>query len=155
MTNQEIFNLIARSIPENFRAPLQYMKMADLKNKYSDAIWRSLKCTNVNLMLKQSAYNLSPVEATLCKLIDGKIYFPALGKDGIFDPEELSSRFQEVLISQLQALFPCDTFGCCSFYQVCSDRKECVHTNPYYAAGCMYKKNLDAGKIFYGVNKNV
>ncbi len=153
MTNDEIFDLLVLNIPKNFLEPLQYIKTVDLKGSYSDSIFHSSKCTNVNLSLEVSAYYLNPAEATLCKLIDGKIYFPSLGEKGVFDPNSLPTDFQTVLVSQLQTLFPSDTFGCCSSYVECSDNRECVHPNPYYASGCMYKKNLDAGRIFYGVNK--
>lgn len=46
-------------------------------------------------------------------------------------------------------------FGCCSHFMECSDAKHCVHPNKLYACACYYKANLDQGKIFYGVNKNV
>lgn len=46
-------------------------------------------------------------------------------------------------------------FGCCSHFIECSDAKKCVHPNKLYACACYYKANLDQGKIFYGVNKNV
>lgn len=47
------------------------------------------------------------------------------------------------------------SFGCCSRFVECSDAKNCVHPNKLYATACTYKHNLDAGKIFYGKNKNV
>ena len=100
-------------------------------------------------------YQLNPSSATLCKLIDKKIYFPSLGIDGIFDPEKLPINFSDILVKQLEPLFPSEAFGCCGSYLECSNKKTCVHIDPYYASGCMYKKSLDAGKIFYGANKNV
>ena len=48
-----------------------------------------------------------------------------------------------------------ETFGCCNDFIRCSDALECLHKdNPEYA-GCYYRKNLEAGRIFYGVNKNI
>ena len=45
-----------------------------------------------------------------------------------------------------------ESFGCCSSYEKCSDNRKCLHEgNPEYA-GCKYKKNLEAGRIFYGKN---
>lgn len=41
------------------------------------------------------------------------------------------------------------SFGCCSQYKECSDQKMCLHPNKLYAKGCQYRKNLEAGKIFY------
>lgn len=47
------------------------------------------------------------------------------------------------------------TFGCCSRFVECSDQKKCIHENKLYSKACAYRRNLDAGRIFYGKNKNV
>ncbi len=47
------------------------------------------------------------------------------------------------------------SFACCSRFIECSDAKECVHENKLYACACYYKKNLEAGRIFYGKNQNI
>lgn len=47
------------------------------------------------------------------------------------------------------------SFGCCSSFRICSDKKKCVHENKLYSKACLYRKNLDQGKIFYGKNKNI
>lgn len=49
------------------------------------------------------------------------------------------------------------TYGCCGRYLLCSNEKRCVmhDIDPIYARGCQYRKNLEAGKIFYGKNKNI
>lgn len=46
-------------------------------------------------------------------------------------------------------------FGCCSQYVKCSDAKKCVHENKLYSKACLYRDNLDNGRIFYGKNRNV
>lgn len=46
-------------------------------------------------------------------------------------------------------------FGCCGRYEACSDAKTCIHPDPKFALGCMYRQNLLAGKIFYGKNRNI
>ncbi len=46
------------------------------------------------------------------------------------------------------------TFGCCSQFIKCSDAKRCLHANKLYSTACQYRHNLEAGKIFYGKNKN-
>ena len=45
--------------------------------------------------------------------------------------------------------YPCD-IGCCHLYQSCSDAGHCISENQDMAAGCYYKRNLLAGKVFYG-----
>ena len=47
------------------------------------------------------------------------------------------------------------SFGCCSFFNECSDAKKCVLDNKLFSKACLYRKNLDAGRIFYGKNKNI
>ena len=46
-------------------------------------------------------------------------------------------------------------FGCCSRYNECSDAKKCLHPDQMYATACAYRKNLENGNIFYGVNKTI
>ncbi len=48
-----------------------------------------------------------------------------------------------------------DTFGCCNDFERCSDALQCLHPENRFYNGCMYRKNLEAGKVFYGKNKNV
>lgn len=48
-------------------------------------------------------------------------------------------------------------FGCCHRYEQCSDMKECLikNSDPIFARGCQYRQNLEAGRIFYGKNRNM
>jgi len=48
-----------------------------------------------------------------------------------------------------------ESFGCCHRYEACSDERKCLHPNVMTAQACTYKRNLDAGRIFYGKNKNI
>lgn len=48
-----------------------------------------------------------------------------------------------------------ESFGCCSKYIECSDNHRCVHDNVRFKFACLYRKNLDNNKIFYGKNKNI
>lgn len=48
-----------------------------------------------------------------------------------------------------------ETFGCCNSFVACSDALRCLYDNDPYYRGCMYRKNLEAGRVFYGKNKNV
>lgn len=45
--------------------------------------------------------------------------------------------------------------GCCSHYEECSDAGHCVNTDIETVISCAYRQNLNAGKIFYGKNKNI
>ena len=48
-----------------------------------------------------------------------------------------------------------EEFGCCNSFVACSDALHCLHDDKPYYRGCMYRKNLEAGRVFYGKNKNV
>lgn len=61
----------------------------------------------------------------------------------------LSNIFDDITLSDVPH------FGCCSRYVACSDAKQCVHPDKNISKACGYKKNLDSGKIFYGINKNI
>lgn len=155
LKNDKILELIKSRMPNRYLQPVDTIALAPLKNKFTDRVWKNRLCTNVNLVLRVSAYHPVVSEATICRLIDGYIYFSDLGKSGIFDPEQLPDSFDKVLLSRLESLFPGETFGCCSSYKKCSNAKHCVHEDPYFANSCMYKKNLEAGIIFYGGSRNV
>ncbi|MBQ6528710.1 MAG: hypothetical protein IJI38_09305 [Clostridia bacterium] len=46
-------------------------------------------------------------------------------------------------------------FGCCGFFEKCSDAGRCIHENRLYATACLYRGNLEKGRIFYGKNRNI
>ena len=46
-------------------------------------------------------------------------------------------------------------FGCCNDFLKCSDARRCMHQGETFYYGCMYRKNLESGLIFYGKNRNV
>ena len=48
-----------------------------------------------------------------------------------------------------------EEFGCCNDFERCSDALKCLHPENRFYNGCLYRKNLEAGKVFYGKNKNV
>lgn len=48
-----------------------------------------------------------------------------------------------------------DRFGCCSLMEECSDAMRCLHVNKLYSKSCMYRENMENGRIFYGKNRNI
>ena len=48
-----------------------------------------------------------------------------------------------------------DMFGCCSLFEQCFDAKKCLHINRLYSKSCLYRENLEDGRIFYGKNKTI
>lgn len=47
-----------------------------------------------------------------------------------------------------------EQFGCCSKYVECSNALQCINNDIRSRLACLYKRNLDKNKIFYGKNKN-
>ena len=48
-----------------------------------------------------------------------------------------------------------ERFGCCNSFIECSDKQRCLHDDDPFYRGCIYRKNLEAGRIFYGKNRNI
>lgn len=69
------------------------------------------------------------------------------------DIDQYIPSLQAILGAQIES-YPSE-YGCCSRYEQCSDAKRCVNPDKGIALSCYYHKNLRAGKIFYGKNKNV
>ena len=69
--------------------------------------------------------------------------------------KEQKQRLTEVIGQMFLDTMNFSSFGCCDLYTQCSDKKKCLHEDLLYATSCMYRKNLERGKIFYGDNKNV
>ena len=46
-------------------------------------------------------------------------------------------------------------WSCCSRYMECSDAKSCIHPDKAFALGCGYRRVLNSGRVFYGVNRNI
>lgn len=43
--------------------------------------------------------------------------------------------------------------ACCGRYLACSDAKRCINPDNSIASQCIYRSNLEAGRIFYGRNR--
>ncbi|NLX02205.1 MAG: hypothetical protein GXY40_06715 [Syntrophomonadaceae bacterium] len=69
----------------------------------------------------------------------------------INEPEILSPILRIIFMD----LFSFTPFGCCDRFEKCSDERKCIHSDLIYATACQYRKNLVAGRIFYGRNRNI
>lgn len=77
-----------------------------------------------------------------------KVLFP-------FDSTSIYDFIKSIVMQGLANYESTSSFACCSQFERCSDEKKCVHINKLYSKGCMYRANLEAGRIFYGKNRNV
>lgn len=126
---------------------------------------------------KSSAYHLDTAEHLFAKLklvnFSGYIFFSKTHESSFaefFSPNQITYvdtfiRFdldtffaavsacedlRKLLNNIYLSSFSFSKFGCCSRYKECSDAKMCVHPDILYAAGaCQYKRNINAGHIFY------
>jgi len=107
---------------------------------------------NITVQLKPSSFRSSTSKAILCKVSDSHVTIQRSGES--IDINEIS-KFGQLLNDEMSRLFNFDVFGCCSQYLRCSDAISCTHEDLFFASGCMYKKHLEAGRIFYGNNRNI
>lgn len=69
------------------------------------------------------------------------------------DVLDLMQQLSEVYMLVLSELGG-ESFGCCARYIECSDAGKCVHPDYFTSLACLYKRNLDNGRVFYGKNQN-
>ena len=91
----------------------------------------------------------------------GKVKFLMKQPDGDFialPPDDRSANdFVQLKMMKrkiFRELMP-ETFGCCNDFIRCSDALKCLHQDNRMYNGCLYRQNLEAGRIFYGKNKNI
>lgn len=81
----------------------------------------------------------------------GKERFVIISSDCDLQPYmERLKKAKQVLFRNLIT----ETFACCNDFERCSDARKCLKTEDRMYNGCLYRKNLEAGRIFYGKNKN-
>lgn len=130
-------------------------------NKDSETIYL---CKSAVLRVKQSKDNKTTLEFSkkyidLFKLQDEVRYTKSEVNWGRLTFDESIAK---QIIDNIEAVFkqcymegPVESFGCCSRYNACSDEKKCINPDIKDAQGCMYKRNLESGRIFYGNNCNI
>ena len=67
-------------------------------------------------------------------------------------------RYMEMLKKAKQFIFRnlvIEQFACCNDFEKCSDALKCLYPEDRFYNGCYYRRNLEAGKVFYGKNKNI
>ncbi len=80
---------------------------------------------------------------------------PGMVRIPFSEPEDILNYMPALRAILDQEMRKCSSFGCCGMYEACSDEKKCIHPNLKFALGCIYRRNLMDGKIFYGKNRNV
>jgi len=88
----------------------------------------------------------------ICKIDASFVFIPFYALNNF---DENFSDLLLIITQKILGNYSNDEFGCCHRYIDCSDAKKCVHPNKLESLGCMYKRNLEKGLIFYGRNKNM
>lgn len=138
--------------PENYRTALKSVSLIKLKTKYKIDGTKIQEAFNVIVNISPSAYYPAGKSIVLCKLCDGMLYVPDSGETVYLSDLEAA---RDMLVRCIKASCSTGSFGCCSQYEKCSDNGRCVHENPFYSLGCIYRSHLENGEIFYGINRNV
>ena len=149
---------IVRNILEKAICEDQYKKWLEVKQNKS---YISVKAGN-NLVCtvkfgKKVSYIAIPTEqeayfagASFTRVSSGQ---SRISISAISDVETYAKPISYVFAEEL-AKIGAESFGCCHRYVECSDKMECTHPDVLRSRSCLYRKNLEAGRIFYGANRN-
>lgn len=167
MTPHELFNTVSE-ILEAHQRPAEKLELVCNYKKGTDTL------TSARVQFKGASYTLIGisyarkkgqlnVHAEYKDLIQKQLLpfsYTSVKSDPVWihvdvtDPQELHF-LEDVICNSYDDSPSRDTFGCCGLYQECSDALRCVHPDLPYAKACQYRKNLEAGRIFYGKNATV
>lgn len=106
---------------------------------------------NLIVRLCHSKYHANTSKIILARVFDDHLEMAASKR--IVDSRDDDLR--AILYDEVEKAVNFPQFGCCHNYVNCSNVLKCVHDDLIYATACMYRKNLENGKVFYGKNRNV
>lgn len=151
--------------------PMTHEDVLQLHKQYIDEGEKdkdAFECKDIKCGHSYYFYGVKVMEHTVSP--SGKVKFSIKQKYGDEDGEEDKGKFvavpqdadilyyMELLKKAKHIIFRntiTETFACCNDYERCSDAGKCLKTEDRFYNGCLYRKNLEAGRIFYGKNKNV
>lgn len=138
--------------PRQYVAVMSSITLVELKAKYKINGIKVDKTYNIVANIRSSAYYPTGKSIVLCKLCDDMVYNPDTGEAVYISDME---KARDMLIRCVKALCTSASFGCCSKYEECSNKGKCVHENPFYSLGCIYRSRLESGSVFYGEKRNI
>ena len=136
---------------------LKYLNVADLKDgsisiKAKNIIVAKVRLQKGNPYLEVRTKNAEIFSLELTE--DHNEEWCRIKVSGIEDVLELKTQLSTLFMIVLSEIGG-ESFGCCHRYELCSDAKKCIHPDFMVAIACSYRKNLEAGCIFYGKNKTI
>lgn len=118
-------------------------------------IFENNKGESVQLLIEEgiNRINKYKLSNTMLPKSDRFYFFLSDGTDCGFDLDLFLDYINysfEGIISSISAA----SFGCCGLFTNCSNERKCLKENDPQYKGCLYRKNLEENRIFYGINKN-
>lgn len=142
-----IDNSILISLPKTaYRTSVGYMVLAWVKTKGSGYLRFKIKYRN---WFEQHNINTTQINSMTDFFRIPLEEFPKI--EQLKDDPDFIQLIEDIFLDALTF----EPFGCCHKYVECSDAKKCLHDDLIYATACMYRKNLEQGRIFYGKNRNI
>lgn len=149
MYSDELYNFIVQNLDSDYS---KHVTVSKLKNRDGSL--------SINVTYSGSVYCNKSSTALLCKVDGNDIIFRApksLRVEGGFLRRPLQEFLAPralgessiIINSLLRSSFQFSAFGCCHRYAKCSEAGRCIHDDLLYATACMYRKNLERGRIFY------
>ena len=133
-------------------------EMTAFRPKVSNALFARIKTNGKKPYIsfkKKYLYWFSDNNIPTYCVTSEKDFFRVLLSDFQFALDFEQKDFSELAYSIVLDAMNFQSFGCCDKYIQCSDALKCIHEDLLYSTSCMYRKNLENGKIFYGKNKNI
>lgn len=166
---KDLFDRINREIANEQRIPenVLFLEINDDVQSKSESVWIKEPLTGKRSKLvfncymrgkKDNRYATFVIQNSLAKAVapPKNVELKVLPSDSLHtfvNVKEINDEFEgyikAITAFCIKSFEPADKFGCCSKYKECSDAKECLHNNLFYSKACWYRKNLEAGKIFY------
>lgn len=156
MNAEEIFNELVIFFKNNGRSSEKLILLPNV-NDYSikifDGPFMKIKCGKKCYIYLKNTY-MSMLESQIkTQVVKNPIGW---NRFEVTDFEWITKIQKVLLMAYDDALFVSgNTFGCCHLFIECSDALKCISPFEERARLCIYRRNLEAGKIFYGKNANI
>lgn len=168
MLPQEFYNAVIEILERHQRQTSQLVLQTNYKNK-TDTLssarihfskMPSYTLMSINYTRKSKQLNIHKEYEPLLREKNLPFTYSVIKSDNVWIHVDIHSSEELFLIEDIICQSYDDSpfresFACCGLYEKCSDEKQCVHDDLQYAKACLYRKNLEAGRIFYGKNKNI
>ena len=149
LSHEDIVTLFKTYVMENEKDPDAFT-FSDIKNGKSYSLYGEKVLEHFPGSSTTARIGLSIIDS------DGKKKF-VKKKPGDLSSGQLLAYFEELKKRKHEIFRSLTTeqFACCNDFNSCSDAKRCLHPEDRFYNGCYYRKHLEAGRIFYGVNKTI